>query len=146
MLPRLLAVLATALMSAHVASAHVKCSEGLPPVDRAAESRVTAQDFIRKVAAKEVAFARALGGYRYTVDASVQTLAGDAVDGEYRQVAIVGFDANGPRREIAEGRLIPILEDFNPGDVELIHAVFVGGASTPARVRAFVDFLVARLR
>jgi DNA-binding transcriptional LysR family regulator len=48
--------------------------------------------------------------------------------------------------EIASGRLVPILEAFNPGDVEVIHAVFVGGASTPARVRVFVDFLAARLR
>jgi len=48
--------------------------------------------------------------------------------------------------EIAAGRLVPILEDFNPGDVELIHAVFVGGAGTPARVRVFVDFLAERLR
>jgi len=48
--------------------------------------------------------------------------------------------------EIADGRLVPILEAYNPGDVELIHAVFVGGANTPARVRVFVDFLAARLR
>jgi DNA-binding transcriptional LysR family regulator len=48
--------------------------------------------------------------------------------------------------DIAAGQLVPILEAFNPGDVELIHAVFVGGASIPARVRAFVDFLAARLR
>lgn len=47
--------------------------------------------------------------------------------------------------EIASGRLVPLLEAFNPGDVELIHAVFVGGASMPARVRVFVDFLAARL-
>jgi DNA-binding transcriptional LysR family regulator len=47
--------------------------------------------------------------------------------------------------DIAAGRLVPILEDFNPGDVELIHAVFVGGSQTPARVRAFVDFLAQRL-
>ncbi|MEI9850264.1 MAG: LysR family transcriptional regulator [Sphingomonas sp.] len=47
--------------------------------------------------------------------------------------------------EIADGRLVAVLEEYNPGDVELIHAVFVGGASTPARVRAFVDFLAARL-
>ncbi len=44
--------------------------------------------------------------------------------------------------EIADGRLVPLLEDYNPGDVELIHAVFVGGSTTPARVRVFVDFLV----
>jgi len=48
--------------------------------------------------------------------------------------------------EIADGSLVPILEGFNPGDVEQIHAVFVGGAGTPARVRAFVDFLAERLR
>ena len=48
--------------------------------------------------------------------------------------------------EIAEGKLVPLLEDFNPGDVEHIHAVFAGGASTPARVRVFIDFLVERLR
>lgn len=47
---------------------------------------------------------------------------------------------------ISRGDLIPILEAFNPGDREPIHAVFVGGANTPARVRVFVDFLTERLR
>ncbi|WP_332819580.1 LysR family transcriptional regulator [Sphingopyxis sp.] len=47
--------------------------------------------------------------------------------------------------EIASGQLIPILEAYNPGDVEAIHAVFAGGAGTPARVRVFVDFLAERL-
>jgi len=48
--------------------------------------------------------------------------------------------------ELADGRLVPVLEAYNPGDVEQIHAVFVGGANMPARVRVFVDFLAARLR
>ncbi|WP_343612518.1 LysR family transcriptional regulator [Novosphingobium sp.] len=48
--------------------------------------------------------------------------------------------------QIASGQLVPILEEFNPGDVEAIHALFVGGVSTPARIRAFVDFLAERLR
>lgn len=48
--------------------------------------------------------------------------------------------------ELASGTLIPLLEAFNPGDVELIHAVFVGGTNIPARVRVFVDFLVENLR
>lgn len=43
--------------------------------------------------------------------------------------------------DIAAGRLVPLFEDLNPGDVELIHAVFVGGVNMPARVRVFVDFL-----
>ncbi|WP_374468873.1 LysR substrate-binding domain-containing protein [Phenylobacterium sp.] len=48
-------------------------------------------------------------------------------------------------REIERGELVPLLEAFNPGDIETIHAVFVGGPNVPARVRVFVDFLAANL-
>lgn len=61
-------------------------------------------------------------------------------------VGIARIGAFGVVQELAEGRLVPILEEFNPEDIELIHAVFVGGASTPARVRVFVDFLAENLR
>ncbi len=48
--------------------------------------------------------------------------------------------------DIADGRLVPVLEAFNPGDVEEIHVVYVGhGGRLPARVRAFIDFLVAEV-
>ncbi|MCD7098095.1 LysR family transcriptional regulator [Stenotrophomonas sp. MMGLT7] len=47
------------------------------------------------------------------------------------------------RADIAAGRLLPVLEEFNPGDSEQIHAVFVGqGGYLPLRVRALLDFLV----
>ena len=58
-------------------------------------------------------------------------------------VARVGAFSVAP--ELANGRLVPILERFNPGDVEQIHAVFVGGTTVPARVRVFVDFLAEHL-
>ncbi len=65
------------------------------------------------------------------------------VDGPLRRGQLIGrFSV---AAEIADGRLVPLLEDYNPGDVELIHAVFVGGSTTPARVRVFVDFLAERL-
>ena len=48
--------------------------------------------------------------------------------------------------DIAAGRLVPLLEAFNPGDTEAIHAVFVGGTTLPARVRVFVDFLAGQVR
>jgi DNA-binding transcriptional LysR family regulator len=49
--------------------------------------------------------------------------------------------------DIAAGRLVPVLEAFNPGDVEEIHAVFLGhGGYLPGRVRALLDFLVERVR
>ena len=51
------------------------------------------------------------------------------------------------RADLDAGRLVPVLEDYNPGDTEEIHAVYVGqGAHLPARVRAFLDFLVAHVK
>jgi len=49
--------------------------------------------------------------------------------------------------DIKAGRLVPVLEAFNPGDIEAIHAVFLGhGGQLPARVRAFLDYLVENVR
>lgn len=48
--------------------------------------------------------------------------------------------------ELASGQLVPLLETYNPGDIENIHALFVGGASMPARVRVLVDFLAETMR
>ncbi|MDR6679068.1 LysR family transcriptional regulator [Pseudomonas oryzihabitans] len=47
--------------------------------------------------------------------------------------------------DLRSGALVPLLEAWNPGDLEPIHAVFIGGPAMPARVRLFVDFLVERL-
>lgn len=49
--------------------------------------------------------------------------------------------------DIASGRLLPLLEAFNPSDLEPTHAVYVGqGKHLPARVRAFLDFLAETVR
>ncbi|TPK89329.1 MULTISPECIES: LysR family transcriptional regulator [unclassified Mesorhizobium] len=49
--------------------------------------------------------------------------------------------------DIAAGRLVQLLEAFNPGDEEPTHAVYVGqGKHLPARVRAFLDFLAESVR
>ncbi|MFJ4497721.1 LysR family transcriptional regulator [Pseudomonas atacamensis] len=50
------------------------------------------------------------------------------------------------REDLQRGTLIPLLQTFNPGDEEPIHAVFVGGAAMPVRVRLFVDFLLEQHR
>jgi hypothetical protein len=88
-----------ALILALPASAQVKCDEGLGPIDRAAESRMSAQEFIKDVATNEVVFARSYANFGYTVDVTVQTLQGDSVDGEYHRVSTIDFDTNGQRRE-----------------------------------------------
>jgi DNA-binding transcriptional LysR family regulator len=47
------------------------------------------------------------------------------------------------QRDLAAGRLVPVLQAFNPGEREPIHAVFLGRTGhLPARVRVFLDFLV----
>ncbi|MCK1712410.1 MULTISPECIES: LysR family transcriptional regulator [unclassified Bradyrhizobium] len=49
--------------------------------------------------------------------------------------------------DIEAGRLVPVLQSYNPGDREDIHAVYVGhSAPLPARVRAFIDFLAEHVR
>ena len=48
--------------------------------------------------------------------------------------------------DIEAGHLVPVLEAYNPSDTESIHAVYVGGGHLPARVRAFLDYLVERVQ
>ncbi len=51
------------------------------------------------------------------------------------------------RDDLAAGRLVPVLEDLNPGDREAFHAIHVGqGGPLPSRVRALLDFLAERGR
>jgi hypothetical protein len=38
-----------------------------------------------------------------------------------------------------------MLEKFNPGDMEMVHAVYIGGSHVPNRVRVFIDHLVRAL-
>jgi hypothetical protein len=132
LLPRVLVLPAVLLALASPVRAQVKCGDDLPPIDRDAQTRMTAQDFIRALSVKEGAFAKALGNYAYTTDATVETLTGDTVDGEYHQVSMLSFDANGPRRE-------PILTTvntlkrirFTDRDVEALRDAFT---LTPDRV------------
>ncbi|MCA1403444.1 LysR family transcriptional regulator [Ensifer sp. IC3342] len=47
--------------------------------------------------------------------------------------------------DIDAGRLVPLLEDYNPEDIERVHAVYAGHEHLAARIRAFIDFLVERI-
>lgn len=60
-----------------------------------------------------------------------------ALDG----VGLARLGAFHVEHDIADGRLVPVLEDYNADDIELIHAVYVGHEHLAARIRAFVDFL-----
>lgn len=49
--------------------------------------------------------------------------------------------------DIDAGRLVKVMEEFNPHEMEPIHAVYLGKAGRlPARVRAMLDYLVAHVK
>ncbi len=102
-------------------------------------------------------FFRSIGGWPFRSHGSTQSITppptARASDGEAARLLALGgvglarlaLVHIGP--DIAAGRLVPVLERFNPGDREDIHAVFLGQkAPLPARVRAFVDFLAENVR
>ncbi|NVZ99073.1 LysR family transcriptional regulator [Pseudomonas gingeri] len=48
--------------------------------------------------------------------------------------------------DIEAGRLVPLLQAWDSGESEAIHAVFIGpGRQLPHRVRVFIDFLLERI-
>ncbi|KKX28147.1 LysR family transcriptional regulator [Rhizobium sp. LC145] len=47
--------------------------------------------------------------------------------------------------DLEAGRLVPVLEDYNPGDMEEMHAVYAGHEHLAVRIRAFIEFLAERL-
>jgi len=119
-------VAAAAIAVAWPVMAQVKCGDDLGPVDQDAESRMSAPDFVRRVSVKEAVFARALANFGYTVEATVQTLQGDTVDGEYRHTSTHSFDASGPKREVAEGSVNNLTRiKFADRDIEALRDAFV---------------------
>ena len=97
-------------------------------------------------------FARHVDEWSFVVDGTHVSLParGDVVagDGEIsRRLALAGQGVTQLslfriRPDIKAGRLVPMLEAYNPGDVEEVHVVYVGhGGRLPARVRALIDFL-----
>src|ERR1700740_1769135 len=94
LVPVLLTVLALCLAVPAAAD-----DRGEGPLDPSQPTGITVDQIIQKFAAKEKQFKIAREQYTYTQDVKVQTLDGDAVDGEYHQVTDVLFDDKGHRIE-----------------------------------------------
>ena len=97
-------------------------------------------------------YRRQVEGWPLVVDGAVTHLpiAGNlrASDGEtLRRLALAGvglarMSLHHVQADIDAGRLVPVLEAFNPGEREPIHAVYLGTpARLPGRVRVLLDFL-----
>ena len=88
-----LALLPSALL------AQTDCEEGDGPLNRDQPQGNTAADLIQKFAAKEAVFKQARDNYSYTREVTVQTLDGHTVDGEFKEVTDITYDAKGDRVE-----------------------------------------------
>ncbi len=114
-----------ALFAAGTALAQVDCNRGLEPADRNGQSNMTANDFVHRVGPNEPVFMKAMADFTYTVEVVVQTLQGDQVDGEYRQVSKVTFE-NGARRLTPVGDTVNTLKRVSPpaGDIDSLREAF----------------------
>src|SRR5215472_8214426 len=65
------------------------------PLDKSEPKGITPDEIIKRFATKEKDFKEARDQYTYRQDVKVQTLDGNTVDGEYRQVFDVTFDDQG---------------------------------------------------
>lgn len=103
-----------------VLSASLLAQRGEGPLDPSQPTSITTDEIIQRFAAKEKQFKIARDQYTYRQDVTVQTLEGDTVNGEFREVEDVLFDNKGNRIEhvvfAPESTLVGILmtkEDFD---------------------------------
>jgi hypothetical protein len=85
------------LLACSLSAVTVFAQEG--PLDTAPPKDTSPEEIIKRFAAKETEFAKARDQYTYRQDVKVQTVDGDTVDGEYREVFDVMFNDKGQRIE-----------------------------------------------
>lgn len=100
-------------------------------------------------------YARAQNDWPFVADGKVVAVPVQgritASDGEsLRQLALCGVGlarlaAFTIHDDLRAGRLVAVMEDFNPEDREEFHAIFLGRDLMPARIRVLLDFLVERV-
>lgn len=105
----------------------------------------------------DFSFARHLEGWPFRLKGRVQRLhvhgKARAGDGETnRRLALSGVGISRLSQfhigaDVRAGKLVPVLEKFNPGEGEAVHALYVDqGGHVPARMRVLLDFLAENVR
>jgi hypothetical protein len=98
---KLIAYLATTmlLLTASLAAQQTNCEEGAGPLSKDQPSGVSPQQIIEKFSARESSLKQAQMNYTYVMDITVQSLEGQTVTGEFRQVSTIHWE-HGARKEI----------------------------------------------
>ena len=86
------------------------CAEGNGVLDNTPPKGTTPQDLIQKFAAQETKVREARSRYTYTQDVLVQTLNGNAVDGQFHEITGISYDDKGKRIENVKFSEVPTLQ------------------------------------
>jgi hypothetical protein len=81
------------------ALAQTACSDAASHINTNQQPKLPADEIIRKFAANDTVNREARNHYSYTEDITIQSLTDKNVDGEYRRVTNISFDAQGARVE-----------------------------------------------
>jgi hypothetical protein len=90
-------LLCLAIASCGLAPLAARAQEG--PLQETQPTGITPDEIIKRFASKETEFAKARDQYTYRQDVKVETVDGETVDGEYREVFDVMFNDKGQRIE-----------------------------------------------
>ena len=93
--PQSFLTLSLLLLALCLALPALASDRGEGQLDPSQPTGITVDEIIQRFAAKEKQFKIAREQYTYRQDVMVETLDGDSVDGEYRQVVDVLFDDQG---------------------------------------------------
>jgi hypothetical protein len=97
--PGIFALLGMAVVFCVTWSASASAQRGESQLDSSPPQGITEQEIIQRFAAKEKEFKQARDQYTYRQSLTVQTLDGDTVNGEFKEVADVLFDDRGKRTD-----------------------------------------------
>jgi len=81
------------------ALAQTDCAEGNGVLDMTPPKNMSPQELVQRVGAEEAKIRDARAHYTYTQDLMVQTLNGNAVDGQFHEVTTISYDDKGKRLE-----------------------------------------------
>jgi DNA-binding transcriptional LysR family regulator len=96
-----------------------------------------------------LALTRGGRGESDTASGNVQASDGDALRtlALNNVVGLVRLASFMVKDDIAANRLVPVLEAFNPGDIDELQAVYLGqGGLLPLRIRVFLELLTQRIK
>jgi hypothetical protein len=120
---RLISAVASVLIVCALVSSgysQTDCADGNGVLDNTPPKGGTPEELIQKIAGQETKVRDARSRYTYTQDVMVQTMNGNAVDGQFHEITDVSYDDKGKRIENVKFSEVPTLQGvrLSPEDLD----------------------------